>query len=278
MAAGVMENFLIQDPTPNYFPMFFQHSPCREDEEETLEGISEEREDEEDREDEEEDEDCDAPEDEEECLGGFLPNSADPVLDMTKQLLRFADLISHDVQRYFGRCSEDRQVCDIYNDSVSITTSGRLRYYDDLLKIARAESPKIQDCVSAGSAKEPGVAFASGSSGLGPLAELFDHRGLSQNRGQPMIKRHLPLSFWTEPVPHGSLVDFRNGSDLSPTSCDAHPQDGVHVSKHVNYSLLMHSNMQTLSSIQPDFSDLLANWDPNLEFTHTLTEDTHMQH
>uniref|UniRef100_A0A671XJ88 Uncharacterized protein n=1 Tax=Sparus aurata TaxID=8175 RepID=A0A671XJ88_SPAAU len=229
MAAGIIRNFLVQTPTPAYFPLIFQHSPCNGDEEEMLEERPEKREDEEEREveeEEEEDEESEAQEEEEECLEEVFLNPAHYALDVTKQLLRFADLISRDVQRYFGRCSGDQEACDIYSDSVSVTTSGRLRYYDDLLKIARAGSPEEES-------SSVTCADGQGVSGLGPLAELFDHRGPSQGRSRPMIKRHLPLSFWTEPIPCCSL---------------------------------------------PDFSDLLANWDPNPELTHTLTEHTHMQH
>ncbi|KAI3352493.1 hypothetical protein L3Q82_005445 [Scortum barcoo] len=205
MAAGVIRNFLVQAPTPAYFPLIFQHSPCKEDEDETLEEKQELREDEEDREveeeEEEEDEESETQEEEEECLEEVFLNPAHCSLDVTKQLLRFADLISQDVQRYFGRCSGDQEACDIYSDSVSITTSGRLRYYDDLLKIAKAGSPEEQEISLVTCADDQGVRVAKGNSGLGPLAELFDHRGPSQGRGRPMIKRHLPLSFWTEPIP-----------------------------------------------------------------------------
>uniref|UniRef100_A0A8C9X9L1 Uncharacterized protein n=1 Tax=Sander lucioperca TaxID=283035 RepID=A0A8C9X9L1_SANLU len=242
MAAGIMRNFLVQAPTPAYFPLIFPYSPCKEDEDvEMLEEKPEVRGDEEEREVEEEDEESEAQEEEEECLEeGFL-NPAHFALDVTKQLLRFADLISRDIQRYFGRCSGDQEACDIYSDSVSVTTSGRLRYYDDLLKIARAGSPEEQENSLVTCADDQGVGVAKGNSSLGPLAELFNHRVLSQGRSRPMIKRHLPLSFWTEPVPCCPLVGFSNTPD-------------------------------------PDFSDLLANWDPNPELTHTLTENTHMQH
>nr|XP_020495319.1 ribosome quality control complex subunit 2-like [Labrus bergylta] len=140
MAAGVVTNFLVQAQTPSYFPLFFKHSPSQEEEqmqEDKPEAQDEEEEKEVD-EDEEEDEESEAQEEEEEGLEEVF-------LDVTKQLLRFADLISHDVQRYFGRCSSDQEACNIYSDSVTVTGSGRLRYYDDLLKIARAESPEEQE-------------------------------------------------------------------------------------------------------------------------------------
>ncbi|KAE8300383.1 hypothetical protein D5F01_LYC00521 [Larimichthys crocea] len=287
MAAGIIRNFLVQAPAPAYFPLMFQHSPCREDEEEMLEEKPEVREDEEEREaeeeeeeeEEEEDEESEAQEEEEECLEEVFLNPAHYTLDVTKQLLRFADLISRDVQRYFGRCSGDQEACDIYSDSVSMTTSGRLRYYDDLLKIARAGSPEEQESSFVTRADDQGVGVAKGNSGLGPLADLFNHRGPSQSRSQPMIKRHLPLSFWTEPMPCCSLVSFSNTPDGTHTNSDTPSQDDTHsdADAHMHYNLLPHHNTHGLDSTQPDFSDLLANWDqnPELTHTHTLTENTH---
>ncbi|XP_040892738.1 protein PERCC1 [Toxotes jaculatrix] len=282
MAAGVIRNFLVQAPTPAYFPLIFQHSPCKEDEEEEKqEEKPEEREDEEEREEEEEDEESEAQEEEEECLEEVFLNPSHCALDVTKQLLRFADLISRDVQRYFGRCSGDQEACDIYSDSVSVTTSGRLRYYDDLLRIARAGSPEEQEGSFGICSDHQRVGVAKGNSSLGPLAELFNHMGPSQSRGRPMIKRHLPLSFWTEPIPCCSLVSFSNAPEFTHTSSDTPSQDNTHTDSdtHMHYNALTHHNTHTpIDNNQPDFSDLLANWDPNPELTHALTENTHMQH
>uniref|UniRef100_A0A667XJZ9 Uncharacterized protein n=1 Tax=Myripristis murdjan TaxID=586833 RepID=A0A667XJZ9_9TELE len=271
MAAGVIRNFLLQTPaTPRYFPMILQHSPCKEgiQEKEEVEKETEEREDEEEREEEEEEEEVQ--EEEEELPEEVFLHSAHHALDVTKQLLRFADIISRDVQRYFGRCPGDQDACDIYTDSVSVTTSGRLRYYDDLLRIARTGSPEDQETVI----NDQRVSATNGNSGLGPLAELFDHRGPSQ--GRPMIKRHLPLSFWTEPIPCCSLLALSNAPDTH--SSDTPSEDSTHATPntHTHCNLHSHPNTHTLDSSQPDFSDLLANWDPNPELTHTLTESTHI--
>lgn len=281
MAAGVIRNFLVQAPTPAYFPLIFQHSHCKDDDEEEAEKLEErpaEREDEEDKgeeEEEEDDEESEAQEEEEECLEEVFLNPDQYALDVTKQLLRFADLISRDVQRYFGRCSGDQEACDIYSDSVSVTASGRLRYYDDLLRIARAGSPEEQEHGSG----HQGVVFPKGNNSLGPLAELFSHRGTSQGHSRPMIKRHLPLSFWTEPMPCCSVDSFnQTPPGVTHTNSDAPAQD-IDGNTHMQYNnALTHHGAHALDSNQPDFSDLLANWDPNPELTHSLTENTHMQH
>ncbi len=103
MAASVirtLSNLGLAKPFP---PCFFP----AEDEEETEEEYEEEL-----REDSlEEDEDAVASESQEEepWSSDSFPNNA----EMTNQLLRFAELISSDVQRYFGR-SQDPDACDIY--------------------------------------------------------------------------------------------------------------------------------------------------------------------
>lgn len=257
MTTGVIRNFLLQAPNPAYVPMLFQHSSSREGEEEKLEGREDE--DEREEEDEEEDEECGAQDDEEESFRQFLPGHG--ALDVTSQLLRFADLISRDVQRYFGRSSDDGESCDIYSESVSTTTSGRLRYYDDLLRIARAGSPEERGSSTMAHPGEPGATVEKDNAGLGPLAELFNHRGTNQGRGQPMVRRHLPLSFWTEPAPRCCLDGLSNTPDVT--------QSNTLAPEH------RHAHHNPLDCTEPDFSDLLAYWDPHLEFTHTLTEDTH---
>ncbi|MEQ2209966.1 hypothetical protein XENOCAPTIV_006567, partial [Xenoophorus captivus] len=262
MATGVIRNFHIQAQTPAYFSTFLD-SPCRKDDGYQMREKSQQREDEEDQEEEEEDEE------EEECLDEFILNPAQNSLDVTNQLLRFADLISHDVQRYFGRFSEDREACDIYDDSVSVVTSGRLRYYDDLLRIAGVGTPEEQVNRLVAPKDSPGPNVSKGSSDLGPLAELFNRRGLSQVSGQPMINRHLPLSFWTEPVPHCPLADFSSTPDVTHTNSSTPGQ--ANSGRQMHYNPLMHLS---ITSTEPDFSDLLAYWDPNPEFTHTLMEDT----
>lgn len=264
MAAGLVRNFLLPQPAPAYFPLLFQHSPLREDEEEMLEEEPESRGGggeataEEEEEDDDIGEESEAQEEEEDDLEDAFPSPAPPSLDVINQLLRFADVISRDVQRYFGRRSgSERSSCDVRSEAGPVQSGGRLRYYDDLLKLARAGSPEEADGGSASCSADPG----SGSCSLGPLAELFQER--SHVQGRPMIKRHLPLSFWTEPVPGCPLL-AATGSDVASMSDDA----------ETHTSVAQHSAHGLEGCTQPDFSDLLAYWDP--ELTHTLTENTHV--
>uniref|UniRef100_A0A674E754 Uncharacterized protein n=1 Tax=Salmo trutta TaxID=8032 RepID=A0A674E754_SALTR len=218
MATGVIRTFRLSATPSCYLPMILQHSPMDEEEEER-----EEEEEEEEREEEEEGE-------ERRGRRGRKRRSPAPCSsDLTNQLLRFADTISRDVMRYFGCRRDDPDARDIYDDDddrVSTATSGRRRYYDDLVRMATG-SPES-------ASRADGRRVAGGDGSLGPLAELFDCRiGRSRGQCRPMNKRHLPLSFWNEPIPYHNT----------------HSHDNVHS--------------------HPDFSDLLAYWDPNPDLTHT---------
>lgn len=72
-----------------------------------------------------------------------------------------------------------------------------------------------------------------------------------------MNKRHLPLSFWNEPIPC-LPVDTLISADNTRTHHNVHSHDNVHS--------------------HPDFSDLLAYWDPNPDVTHTPTTQTPTTH
>ncbi|XP_036413516.1 protein PERCC1 [Colossoma macropomum] len=153
--------------------------------------------------------------------------------EMTDRLLRFAELISSDVQRYFGR-SHDPDACDIYAERACPEVSGRQRYYADFMRVASSEQ-----------GGEPEK--------LGPLAELFKeaHR---KRQGLPMTQRRLPSSFWTEPRP----CHLANMPDM--LGC---PMETTLRSTNTPVSILSTSNtpVSTISSSStPDFSDLLAHW------------------
>ncbi|XP_069066548.1 protein PERCC1 [Pleurodeles waltl] len=210
----------------------------------------EEEQDEEDEEEEEEMEDevsDDSSVSLEMAIGKASPELSDA--DMTSQLLHFSDLISRDIQRYFGRKSkeDDPDSCNIYEDYLSPAKSGREMYYADLVRIAQnggcddgPYSP-LSPPVEINHQILKSICSQDGPRTLGPLAELFEvglrrytrqrvAQGQDNKRPRvarkyehliPMHKRQLPLSFWKEPTPAPPCL---------------------------------------LNTSAPDFSDLLANW------------------
>ncbi|XP_066496914.1 protein PERCC1 [Tiliqua scincoides] len=178
------------------------------------------------------------------------PTDASPSeAETTLRLLQFAERISDDIQRYFGRKSKEENTdsCNIYEDIRSPPLSGRVLYYTDLVRISQSGELEEEDDISdplkplVQPDQQLGHPLCSkeGADKLGPLAELFeyglcrylkeqappDSRKLRLERKYahvtPMHVRKLPLSFWKEPSP---------------------------------------SPMCALNSNPPDFSDLLANW------------------
>lgn len=153
--------------------------------------------------------------------------------EMTDRLLRFAELISTDVQRYFGH-GHNSDACDIYEDKLCSGVSGRQRYYADFMKVASSEQ-----------CEEPEK--------LGPLAELFKEAH-KKRQGLPMTQRHLPSSFWREPCPFHHFGEV-NMPDL--LSCST-----GHMLRSTNTPVsTLDTPVSTInSSGTPDFSDLLAHW------------------
>ncbi|XP_036386910.1 protein PERCC1 [Megalops cyprinoides] len=263
MAAGVIRNLSEFRLTTSYQHPFY----CQMDIQDSL--IEDEEEDEE-----EEEEENEGEEEGLEERGGLSCHthggdegwrekaSAPSPTETTYRLLRFADLINSDIQRYFGRKNreEDPDACDIYEDRTFQGKCGRERYYADLVKMAQTgdsssaggkggqeeaqdspSTPLNLPCEVDCQALEV-LCSQENTQQLGPLAELFDYglrRFVGSNGGSkqapqqkgdrrhghilPMCKRRLPPSFWTEPTP-------------------AQP-------------VCMLSTSNT-----PDFSDLLANW------------------
>ncbi|XP_020668160.3 protein PERCC1 [Pogona vitticeps] len=168
--------------------------------------------------------------------------------EMTAQLLQFAERVSKDIQRYFGRKSQDddSEACNIYEDRGSPQLSGRLLYYTDLVRISQSRAPEEdnEDDEDLPPASKPTWrslgSKAEEDERLGPLAELFEYALCRYAKPQaphdpeklrmerkyghlsPMHGRKLPQSFWKEPA-------------FSPIGVLG-------------------------SSNPPDFSDLLANW------------------
>uniref|UniRef100_A0A2K6AN10 Proline and glutamate rich with coiled coil 1 n=1 Tax=Macaca nemestrina TaxID=9545 RepID=A0A2K6AN10_MACNE len=170
--------------------------------------------------------------------------------EMPLQLLRFSELISDDIQRYFGRKdkAQDPDACDVYADSRPAGSTARELYHADLVRLARGGSLEDEHTpepgVSQGQVRRPGLS-GDRTQPLGPLAELFDY-GLQQYWGSraaaswslrlerkyghitPMAQRKLPPSFWKEPTPsplgllHPGTPDF---SDLLASwSAEACPE------------------------------------------------------
>ncbi|KAG8506336.1 hypothetical protein J0S82_010253 [Galemys pyrenaicus] len=148
------------------------------------------------------------------------------------RLLHFSQVISGDIQRYFGRQDRGRDpdARDVHADS----RLGRERCCAGLAHPAPRGAPGDK---SKAALLGPRCSGGPGGPALGPLAELFDF-GLRRCAGpraadrqlrlqrkyghiRPMAQRSLPPSFWREPAP-SPLGLLRPGT--------------------------------------PDFSDLLASW------------------
>ncbi|XP_070811558.1 LOW QUALITY PROTEIN: protein PERCC1 [Pituophis catenifer annectens] len=164
----------------------------------------------------------------------------------TLQLLQFAERISNDIQKYFGKKNkgqdEEEEVeessCNAYEDFYSPPLPGRAISYTDLIRISQhGEMEDEEDSSDSHKTFEQLWRSLCGKDEkLGPLAELFEYgfcrclqRHLSPDNKKlmrlerkfahvtPMQSRKLPQSFWREPTvspigtPNGNPPDF---SDL----------------------------------------------------------------
>lgn len=174
--------------------------------------------------DEEEEEEEDEEEAAEESAGCSGPEPAGPnAAETTLRLLRFSELISCDIQRYFGRRGREEAAGghSVPEDCSSPHSSPRDASLGHTARGGRAQP-------------EAALGGHGAAQRLGPLAELFEYgvhrclaprvvsgktQRLERKYGHitPMHRRKLPPSFWREPGPgpgsllHASTPDF---SDL----------------------------------------------------------------
>ncbi|XP_018094825.2 protein PERCC1, partial [Xenopus laevis] len=252
MATGVIRNVSeFKFPPPFHIPflypslqddMDFQESSEDEEEEELLE-----------------DEDM---EDEVEGLNPATPVPSDNMnsqytsdlnTEMTLQLLKFSELISSDIQRYFGPKTkeEDPDSCNIYEDYSGPQLSGQEVYYRDLVKMAHDREDLFNPLTPPGDIDQKilqSICTKEDPKKLGPLMELFDFglqkytrqkvTGSKEGRQQrldkkyahivPMTRRMLPMSFWKEPTPAPVCMLNTNTPDFSDLlenwTSDAHSE------------------------------------------------------
>ncbi|KAM3826757.1 protein PERCC1 [Vipera latastei] len=255
MAAGVIQTLSkFRLPTEFQYP-FLTSIAGQEMSFQYLSGEEDTEEEEEDETEEEGREDMDLEEDLMSSVHEDAATEVNPSVNNTKktrQLLQFAERISHDIQRYFGKKNKEQEdeeevegsSCKTYEDFCSLPLSGRAMSYTDLTRISQREETDDDDEEEF---SDPHKTFeqlwrslCEKDKKLGPLAELFEYglckclqRHLSPDSKKltrlerkfgyvtPMQSRKLPQSFWREPT-------------LSPVGTpDGNP---------------------------PDFSDLLANW------------------
>ena len=198
---------------------------------------------------------------------GRYDNASSSGGDATTQLLKFADMVNGDIQKYFGAKKGDEESCNIYEDKWKHSRSGRELYYADLMKIAQGIDTDIDEKVTSTTSESttpPPTGKMDKKVGLGPLGELFEY-GLKDywndrkmasklkkvkkfksedsskfSEQVPLNKRQLPDSFWSEP--------------RDQTGTDAATKEAQSSSKGSNSSTIL------TSSKTPDFSDLLESW------------------
>ncbi|GFN74827.1 hypothetical protein PoB_000133300 [Plakobranchus ocellatus] len=96
---------------------------------------------------------------------------------VASQLLNFAEAVSLDIQRFFGRAKGEEDACDVYEDKWAATKSGRELYYADLIRIAQggdtesSTAAKSKRAVSVGSTlKSPETTTSFSGSSVSPLS------------------------------------------------------------------------------------------------------------
>uniref|UniRef100_A0A8C5QMP3 Proline and glutamate rich with coiled coil 1 n=1 Tax=Leptobrachium leishanense TaxID=445787 RepID=A0A8C5QMP3_9ANUR len=164
--------------------------------------------------------------------------------EMTLQLLKFSELISSDIQRYFGQKTkeEDPDSCNIYEDYYVPRLSGQEMYYQDLVRMAQSRHGDKEDAfdpltppVELNQKILRTISRKEDPKKLGPLTELFDfglrkfmrQKASTNKDGReqrlnkkyahivPMHRRMLPTSFWKEPSPAPMCILNTNTPDFS---------------------------------------------------------------
>lgn len=208
--------------------------------------------------------------------------------DVASQLLQFADMVSADIKKYFGRSKDQDDACDVYEDKWATAKSGRELYYADLLRIAQGDTEPASKTTkkSTSSLSSPSSSSLSphhesdnrsqfsgkrdDSVGMGPLTELFEYGLPSFFQGD---KKHCAVTSRSKmscPTMHraskhtGRIIPMHERN--FPESFWREPSfrgTGLTCS-YSSRSEVTQNNMLTSSKL-PDFSDLVESWQGGID-------------
>ncbi|CAG5115965.1 unnamed protein product [Candidula unifasciata] len=205
--------------------------------------------------------------------------------DVTSQLLQFADMVSADIKKFFGRTKDQDDSCDVYADKWATVKSGRELYYADLLRIAQGESETTTKSTRKSLSSLSSTSSSSlsphqdldtrsqfsgrrdDSIGVGPLSELFEYKFPSlmysnrEHQATPSssISKRNPQSFHRS---HKSTVrvvpmhERKLPESFWREPCARRNQLTCSYSNRLDAS----QNNLLSSSKLPDFSDLVESW------------------
>ncbi|KAI8794205.1 lateral signaling target protein 2 [Biomphalaria glabrata] len=178
--------------------------------------------------------------------------------DVTSQLLHFAEMVSADIQKFFGRSKGHEDGCDVYEDKWAATKSGRELYYSDRGSPKATQSLRTKQRGNLSLLLRLPTRTRQGHPGILGRGMTKGNHVVPGHKGRvtPMQERNLPASFRCEPC---SVFNNQGQTEscVQPVfgtvpRCEPYGDQARHE--------MVGQNPMMATSKLPDFTDLVESW------------------